>query len=113
MTSENPATTPTVDPLDNPEVNQAALQFQNSIKTIKQRTSTLSKKSMERVFDAVLEFPLAHTEPKFRNKVEHELFVLALSALASKNTMMSAIMKDAENNQTLLEEAEKAMGEVP
>lgn len=98
-----------VDHLDTNEVNRAAYNFQNSIKLIKTRTRTLSKKSMERVFDAVLEFPLSKEEPKFRNQFEHELFILALNALASKNVMMDAVIKDQTVRMNKLKEAEEAV----
>ncbi len=108
-TTTETTTTESVDHLNTPEVNRAAYNFQNSMKLIKIRTRSLSKKSMERVFDAVLEFPLSKEEPKFRNQFEHELFILSLNALASKNQMMEAVINDQTQSLNKLKEAEEAM----
>lgn len=80
-----------VDPLDTPELNQAAYMFQNSIKEIKLRTRTLSKNGLVRVLNAFAEFPLADKYPNFKEQ-EQQLFNLLLAAAAAKNVMTSAFM---------------------
>ncbi len=100
-----------IDPLDNPEINRVANDFQTHLKISKRLTSALSKKSMERVFDAVMEFPLAASEPKFRNDEEHDLFILALNLLANKNKMMEAVIKNQTENLEKLKQTQEAVNQ--
>lgn len=95
------------DPLNTDELNRAALDFQKCLITIKQRTRALPKKSMERVLDAVVEFPLGQKPPKFRNDFEQELFTLTLQALASKNVMIQAVIKNQAEIAEKLKESEQ------
>lgn len=94
------------DLLDNKEVNEAAYTFERSLKIFKYRVANLPAKSVRRVFSAIGEFPLADKDPVFRNKFEHELFVLTLQMIAAKNVMMNAVTA----NQ-IEKEKEKTNGE--
>jgi hypothetical protein len=98
------------DPLNNDAVNQAAYQFTKTLTTAKSRIANMSKKSLARVYSAVVEFPLSAKEPKFHSKFEHELFVLTLTALQCKNTMMDAVMKNEIDLTNKLKEANGSMG---
>lgn len=89
-----------VDPLD-----EAAFTFMTGVKRTKQLTKALGGNAVVRVFNAIVEFPLADKEPKFLSKMEHELFVLTLSSLAAKNTMMSGYTKRMEDGLAGTEES--------
>lgn len=98
-------TTETTDPLNTPELNQAAHTFYASMPRIRALASNMGGKGLARVFKAVVEFPLADSYPKFRSKTEQELFILTLSVMSAKNTMASAFTstmnkKDLENEIT-------------
>lgn len=81
--------TPPVDPMNTPEVNQAAHTFYTSVPRIKSLATSMGGKGLARVFKAIVEFPLADNYPKFRSKSEQELFILTLSVMSAKNTMTS------------------------
>lgn len=85
-----------VDPMNTPEVNQAAYTFQTSVPRIKSLASNMSRNALARVFKAVVEFPLADSYPTFRNKVENELFILTLSVMSAKTVMTSAFVAGRE-----------------
>lgn len=91
------------DLLNTDQVNKAAEAFSKSIKYFKARVAMLPAKSVRRVFSAIGEFPLAVKDPVFRNKEEHELFVLTLQLIAAKNIMMDAVTR----NKAQLEQQEK------
>ena len=99
------------DLLDNDEINKAAKQFETNLKIIKNRTRTLPKKSMERILNAVVEFPLGDNDPSFRTAIEHEVFVLTLAALSAKNQMITAVYMNQAEKQKELEEANVIVNE--
>jgi hypothetical protein len=82
------------DPLDNEAVNKAAEVFGNSIPRIKAIAKNLKGGALYRVFAATMEFPLQDKEPKFLSKVENELFILCLSSVMAKSTMLQAMAAD-------------------
>jgi hypothetical protein len=98
------------DPLNTDAVNDAAYRFTKTLTTAKSRIANMSKKSLARVYSAVVEFPLSAKEPKFHSKFEHELFVLTLTALQCKNTMMAAVMENQTDSINKLKEAHGSMG---
>lgn len=106
--------------LDNKEVNQAALTFKNGVVIAKKMASTLPKKSVARVYNAFIEFPLGDKYPKFRDKKEQELFNLTLELITAKNKMIEAVVNYQQEiaskleipNGTNSENAETATGEV-
>jgi len=96
MSQVNPAAETIVDPLNTPEVNQAAHTFYTSIPRIKALATNMGGKALSRVFKAIVEFPLADKYPKFKSKAEQELFVLTLSVMSAKNTMATAFMQNTD-----------------
>lgn len=91
--------------LDNKEVNEAAYSFKKSIELVKSMTNHegISKKGMSRVLNAMLEFPLGNTDPKFRNKFEEQLFILTLNTLRDKTIMMNAVLANQADTINKLE----------
>ena len=96
MEDNKPVETTEQDALNTPELNRAAYTFYTTIPRIKALSSTIGGKALARVFKAVIEFPLADKEPKFRSKTEQELFILSLSAMSAKTTMASAYIQNAK-----------------
>jgi hypothetical protein len=94
MNSEPTTAEITNDLLDNKEVNTAALKFKNGVVISKRIVNAMSKKSVQRVYNAVVEFPLGDAYPKFRDKREQELFNLTLELITAKNTMIQAVMEE-------------------
>lgn len=84
------------------ELDKLAYQFQQANKLARTKQARLSSNSLIRVLNAVREFPLH--EPKFRNKMEHELYILTLNAIAVKNEMVKIV---TEEQQKLLKDAEE------
>ena len=89
------------DHLDTKQVNEAAYTFKTSLNLAKSMMfhKTISQKGIARVLGALLEFPIADTPPKFKNKIEEQLFLLTISIFNAKNDMMNAVMahhKDTE-----------------
>lgn len=101
------------DPLNTEEVNQAAYSFKKSLEVARSIIGhkNISRNGLARVMSAVLEFPLADKEPKFRDKFEHQLFVLTINTLSAKNTMMTAIINNQEQTAAKLAEAEQSVKE--
>lgn len=100
-----------VDPLDNPQVNQAAYDFKVCIMEINKLSGNMGKQGLQRVLNAVAEYPLTPTEIQFKvDSEEEKLFTLTLNALAAKHTMMDAVMQ-SRLGQNILEEAEKTFKE--
>lgn len=83
----------TVDPLDTPEVNQAAVTFSNLVPQIKGHIDTMSLRQLRRVMKAAMEFPLGEGHPTFVKKEEHELFMMLLHCEGVKTIMKHAIMQ--------------------
>jgi len=81
-----------------PSLDELAYQFQTANKLARQKQRTMSSNGLNRVINAVREFPLH--DPKFRNKSEEELHVLTLNAIAVKNRMMEIVMKEQQLNNT-------------
>ena len=98
-----------VDPLDTPEVNQAAAQFNQIIPQIKSHTRTMSLNQLRRVMIAFSEFPLGSSYPKFVSKKEDELFMMMLHADGVKSVMKSAVL---QSQGAIKEIYEKTVSEV-
>lgn len=62
---------------------------------------------LRRVFNAVVEYPFADSNPKFNSKVERELFFVVSSIMDCKFVMMKTFlsMKQDEINKFLNEES--------
>jgi len=99
MSETNNTTEVVNDPLNTPELNQAAHTFYTSMPRIKSLATNMGAKSLARVFKAVVEFPLADAYPKFRSKTEQELFILTLSVMSAKNTMASAFTSNMDKKE--------------
>lgn len=84
------------DPYDTPELNEAARIFGQSVPRAKALASNMSRNALARVYNAVLEFPLADRYPTFRNKNENELFILTLAVNNAKAIMTNAFTKGRE-----------------
>jgi hypothetical protein len=69
-------------------LDEATWRYNNSLQRIRMLNSTLSKKSLNRVYNATMGFPLAESTPKFKDKQENELFMLTLTALAAKDQIL-------------------------
>ena len=83
--------TPTHDPLDTPEVNQASYKFNQLLPRIRGIARNLNGKGLCRVLTAINEFPFNHKDPKFRSDTEKELFMLILHCQGLKNVMGKAL----------------------
>lgn len=94
-----PETTTPVDPMNTPELNQAAHTFYTALPRIRSLATNMGGKALARVFKAVVEFPLADEYPKFRSKTEQELFILSLSAVSAKNTMSSLFTQNLDKKE--------------
>ena len=90
------------DLMDNPDVNRVASDFRRAIPKIKLLASGLSLRGLNRVFRAVVEFPLADEYPVLKDK-ENELFVLTLAAMSYKGIMTSAFNKHAAETKKTIE----------
>lgn len=84
-----------INPLD-----QAAHMFMTSLPRIRALSGNMSRNALARVYKAVVEFPLAEDYPKFRNKVENELFILTLATIDAKNMMTSSFGNDVKKEIT-------------
>lgn len=91
--SEAVEETKAVDPLDTPEVNQAARDFNLLSKYIRANVANLSLRQLRRVMVAAAEFPLADSYPKFQSKAEQELFMQLAHIESAKGVMKAAIVK--------------------
>jgi len=94
-----------VDPLDNPEINETAKTFMDSLPAVKALAKNMSAGGLGRVFSAVMEFPLGDKYPKFRSKAENELFIMSLSLLLAKNKMLSAVAGQHQQTQQMANNA--------
>ncbi len=99
------------DPLDTPELNLAAKEFNTLMPRVAGMSKSINGKGLARVFKAVLEFPFANKEPKFLNNNERELFLMAMAVMTAKNTMVAAVAKNAEELKQLQEQAVDAVVE--
>ena len=95
--------------LDNDEINKAALSFKNGVAKSKHMVNALPKKSVSRVYNAFIEFPLGDGYPKFRDKKEQELFNLTLELIAAKNVMMEHVIKYQETMAAKLQEGQDGL----
>lgn len=98
----------TKDLLDNKEINQAALKFKHGVVQSKKMVNSMSKKSVARVYNAFMEFPLGDAYPKFRDKQEQSLFNLTLELVDAKNLMIQHVLANKRELETQLNEARKA-----
>lgn len=96
------AETSSTDPLNTPELNQAAYLFSTNTPRMRALAKNMGGKALARVFSAVIEFPLSDRMPKFKDKTENELFVLSLTVLSAKATMMSAIKDNTKEVEELV-----------
>lgn len=87
-------TSDSIDHLNTEAVNQAAYSFKKGLEVARNMMhhKAISRKGMVRVLDAILEFPLANSEPKFTDKAEEHLFILTLQCLSAKASMMQAVV---------------------
>lgn len=81
---------PEVDPVD-----RAAYEFSQLIPQIKGYAKNMGGKGLARVVSAFIEFPLADSYPKFKDKTETELFMMLLHAQGAKSIMTDSVLKDA------------------
>ena len=100
-----------VDPLDTPELNQAAMDFNRLMPQIAGMSRHINGKGLARVFRAVIEFPFSDKEPKFKTNVERELFLMALHAQTTKQVMLAAVAKNSEELKQLQDKAVDAVVE--
>lgn len=99
------------DPLNSKELNEAAFNFGKLIPRIKGLARNMGRNALSRVYGSIVEFPLGEQYPKFENKEENELFVLSLSAMAYKSSMMQAVAKLQETTNTAISNAADAVKE--
>lgn len=104
MPDTNAIVTPE-DPMDNEKVNTAANSFMNGLPRVKALASNMKAGALGRVFNAVMEFPLAENYPRFRSKAENELFIMSLSLLQAKNMMVAAVAASQKQSQEVAEAA--------
>ena len=93
-------------------LDEATFRYNNSLERIVLLNSMLSKKSLNRVYNATMRFPLAEQTPKFKGKdknLENELFMLTLTALSAKDQILVYLY---ENQAALKAEMEKGLGQV-
>jgi hypothetical protein len=94
-----------VDPLNTPEVNRAARDFNQLTPRIRGFAKNMNGKGLARVLIAITEFPLAPEYPKFKNQAERELFMMCLHAGAAKQVMTDVIVKNTETLKEIQQEA--------
>lgn len=95
----------TIDPLNNPQVNQAAKDFGEIVPRIRALSKNMGRNSLARVYSAVIEFPLGEKYPNFKQGTkEQELFMISLHALGAKNIMHQAIMQNQQLQEQLHDE---------
>lgn len=95
-----------IDLLNTPEINKAANIFTKTMPQIKARSRQLNGRAVARVLSALVEYPLGDGPPKFVKKEEYELFMMCLSAVASKDTMTEQFLKNREHLEKIKAEAE-------
>lgn len=98
-----------MDLLDNDEINRAALSFKNGVVKSKNMVNSMPKKSVSRVYNAFIEFPLGDSYPKFRDKKEQALFNLTLELVAAKNVMMEHVIRYQEEVAAKLQEGKDGL----
>lgn len=100
-----------VDPLDTPQVNQAAAEFRGVMPKIKTLVKSMSLRQLQRVMVATAEFPLADNYPKFVSKEETELFIMMQHVDGVKGIMKHAVLSNAALLQEIQEKAVNEMVE--
>jgi hypothetical protein len=110
--SEEQTTEQQVDPLDTPEVNRAARDFNMLSTSIKSKVHSLSLRQLKRVIVAAAEFPLADSYPKFQTTTEQELFMQLAHIEGVKAVMKNAIMKSKSVEQLQKEAVDSVVEEV-
>jgi len=98
-----------VDPLNTPEVNQAAKSFGALIPQIKARSKNLNGRGISRVLTAMVEFPLGDMTSKLKSKEETELLMICLHAQECKQIMTRAVL---ENSATMKEIEQEVSGKI-
>ena len=93
-----------VDPLDTPELNRAAFEFDQLFPSIKGYSKNMNAKGVARVLIAVVGFPLV-AMPKFKAKAENELFMMCMHAMGHKQTMTNAVFKNQQDMKELQDKA--------
>lgn len=85
-------------------LDEATYRYKTSLDRIYILNKTLSKKALTRVYNATMGFPLAETTPKFKDKLENELFMLTLTALSAKDYIVEFVIN---NQKEIINEVEK------
>lgn len=87
-------------------LDEATYRLKSSLGRIKYLNGILSKKSLSRVYTAMMEFPLSDKPAKFKG-LENELFMLTLTAQSAKEYILDFVV----NNQEKLNEIAKTVQE--
>lgn len=72
-------------------LDEATFRYKSSATRIQYLNGILSKKSLGRVYNAVIGFPLSDNPPKFKG-LENELFMLTLTALSAKEYILDFVL---------------------
>lgn len=88
-------------------IDEATYRYNSSLKQIKALNGLLSKKALNRVYNATMSFPLSEETPKFKDRMENELFMLTLTALAAKDQILVYLY---ENQDAIKKEINERMG---
>lgn len=76
-------------------LDEATYRLKSSLIRIKQLNSVLSKKALNRVYNAMMEFPLSDKPVKFKG-LEDELFMLTLTAQSAKEYILDFVINNKE-----------------
>ena len=79
------------DPLDTPEVAEAAKQYAAMVKEIRARSKNMTAGGLARVLISAAEFPFSENYPKLRVKTEQELLMLVLTNDRAKGVITNAL----------------------
>lgn len=106
MTPDGKTTETSVDSKVN-ELNQIAATYESAMKALrfKLQSKLTSKKSLARIVDDFLSFPLERDYPKYTKKEEQELFALLLQIDRTKGIIIKAALQ--AHNENKEKESEK------
>lgn len=99
-----------VDPMNTPEVNRAAYDFSKLVLKIKEDTTGLSLRSINRILMNVVEYPFNKNTSRLSAKEKDIIFHIAL-ANQCKDTMLNALKQSDQGLKKQLEEVVSSEGE--
>jgi hypothetical protein len=87
-------------------LDEATYRYKSSLNRIKYLNGILSKKSLGRVYNAMMEFPLSDKPAKFRG-LEDELFMLTLTAQSAKEYILDFVINNQEELNKIAKEVKE------